>query len=550
MNLRPYQQQAIDAALAAKGRGVNRCLITMPTGVGKTLMAANLAQQFRGTGPVLFIAHRDELLQQTAKTFWGVDRNLRIGVEKGTSRAYGGCDVVLASVQSIGRKNSTRLAWCRPRVVFADEAHRALAATWLNCFQRFGCFRPDGPLLVGLTATPKRLDRLNLQIVFQEHVYDYPLKQAIRDGYLVNVRGFRVKTTIDLDDISVNAGDFAESELAKRVNVFARNEAAYRYWADVARERPTVAFCASVDHARDVERVYRQHGVRAETVWGAMPVFERRAALRRFAAGTTQVLANCDLLTEGYDHPALSCIVMLRPTQSWTRYVQAAGRALRLHPGKPDAIILDVVDNCKKHDLATVPALLDLPPDLDLEGHTLLEAADALEAQAEAGKAQREEPKKFSDLVTEMEEVNLLDSPAVDGTPHSRLAWVRLVDGGYYLSCGGAKAFRSARLSQDALGIWLLHLYEGKEQVQMVRLGVEPKQVFNGADDVVLATWPESERLSLTKARWREVRPTPKQVALLTRLGVDQGVIARLESAGQASDLIDAHFAHQRRKRD
>ncbi len=551
--LRPYQESAVGAVLAAREGGVQRALITLPTGTGKTLIAAALAEAFPAAGPVLFLAHREELLEQAWKTFRRVSPGITIGIEKGHSVAYRGAQVVLASVQTVGRNGTTRLGWLKPSLVYVDEAHRAPSASYQHCFVRFGCYRPGGAFLCGLTATPKRLDQIDLKQVFQEHVFDYPLKQAIRDKWLVQIRGYRVRTTVDLDDVRTSGEDFVESELAKRVNVDARNKAAIQYWAEEARERPTIAFCANVEHAQAMAALYRVGGVSSEAVWGAMRPQDRRAVARRFEEGRTQVLTNCDLLTEGFDSPKVACIVMARPTKSWTRYVQAIGRGLRLYPGKQDCKILDVVDNCKKHDLATVPAILDLPADLDLQGNTLLEAADLLEELgAKAVWEAQCAPKTFTELSTTLETVDLLDegriAPEVER--HSRLSWVRLIDGRYYVSCGGpAGARRSARLESDALGSWLVRLVEGRNTVYTARLGTDPAAVFNGADDVILQRWPEAEKVTVMRARWRNQPPTPKQEDLLRKLGVNATIIARLESSGQASALIDSCFARSNTRR-
>src|SRR5215831_9052170 len=193
--LRPYQKEAVAAVQAAVLGGDQRLLYVMATGLGKTEVFVELAKCLPGDGPALVLAHREELIGQAAHRLKEANPDLSIGIERAEHRADLDCAVVVGSVQTLGKANSTRLSSLagRLRLIVVDEAHHAPAPSYLNVFGSFGCFDEDGPVLVGCTATPKRLDRLNLQAIFQRQVYDYPIRRGIDDGWLADIRGYRVE---------------------------------------------------------------------------------------------------------------------------------------------------------------------------------------------------------------------------------------------------------------------------------------------------------------------------------------------------------------------
>jgi superfamily II DNA or RNA helicase len=543
--LRPYQKNCVDAVLAARKRGRRRVLYVQATGLGKTVAFCNIVDQLVRSErrPALVIAHRDELLDQASRRMLADCPGFSVQIEAGTRKANPRAHVVVSSVQTLGRKESKRLAWLEkvsPSVIICDEAHRAAAQSYGNVFERFGAF--DGrSFLVGCTATPKRFDRKALTgehgAVFEEQVFDYGIRDGINDGYLCPIRGFRVVSDVDLGSVKQTAGDFNQGDLASAVDVKPRTKRAIDHWFEVANGRKTIVFCASVEHAHHAAEAWQERGITAECIHGELHRETRKAILRRFATGETQVVTNVECLTEGFDQPDVSCIVMLRPTQSWGLYMQMAGRGTRLAPGKSDCLIIDVVDNCKKHSLATVPALLDLPPGLDLQGHSLTEAADKIDSVgAQAAVLQDANPDTFDDILTMLQDVDLFArvDPPVEVENNSDLNWLS-VPGGYYLSCGDG---RSARLTQDALGDYRLTLQDSEsfEDLEWV-VGENPEVALPGADRIVLDQWPQAIGVVRRGARWRMEPPTEKQIGVLRRAGYSMTAIAAL-SKGKASSLI------------
>lgn len=549
--LRPYQKDCVDAVLNARERGRRRVLYVQATGLGKTVAFCNIVEQLVRSErrPALVIAHRDELLDQAARRMSADCPGFVVQTEAGTRRASPRSHVVVSSVQTLGRKDTKRLEWLRqiaPSVIICDEAHRAAAQSYGNVFERFGAY--DGrSFLVGCTATPKRFDRKALTgehgAVFEEQVFDYGIRDGINDGYLCPVRGYRVVSDVDLGSVKQTAGDFNQGDLAQAVDVLPRTKRAIDHWFEVAQGRKTLVFCASVDHAQHAAEAWRDRGIPAECVHGELHRETRKAILRRFATGETQIVTNVECLTEGFDQPDVSCIVMLRPTQSWGLYMQMAGRGTRLAPGKADCLIIDVVDNCKKHSLATVPAILDLPPGLDLQGHSLTEAADKIDSMgAQAAVLADANPETFDEIVTMLQDVDLfarVDPPA-EVVQSSDLNWLS-IPGGYFLSCGDK---RSAKITQDALGDYHLHMWDEDGELLPMALDSEPGPSLKHADSIVLDIWPQSMGVVRRAARWRSEPPTDKQIGVLRRAGYSMPAIAAL-TKGKASALISQIMAQR-----
>lgn len=550
MTPRPYQRAALDGIHDAYRRGRRSVLITMATGTGKTVVFATLIHERHQQGdrrPTLVIAHREELLSQAAEKISEVCPRLRVGIEQASQKASTGSSVVIASVQTISRASSSRLAWLKPGLVIIDEAHHAAANGYQAVLRRFA--GPETQVL-GVTATPHRLDGKELHgnaAIFEEVAFAYGIRQAIEDQWLVDIRGYRVESETDLGDITMRQGDFAAGELAKRVDNPARTRAAMKHWLEVARDRRTIAFCAGVEHALHVRNAFQEAGVMAEMVSGDMQRADRKASIERFRRGSTQVLCNCEVLTEGFDVPDASCALLLRPTQSWTLYTQMVGRITRLAAGKADGIVIDVVDNCTRHNLATVPAILGLPPGLDLEGKSLVKAAQSIEEMgAKAAVLQHALPGSWTELQTMLLQVDLFG--AIE-TPQelagARLAWLS-VPGGYHVSCGDGK---KARLTEDALGQWELILMEGVAETKKSRKlripETELMQVSRVAENLIRATWPAAMTVADREARWRRTRPSDKQIEWLRKFKQSDAVIAALDK-GQASGLLTQLFARSR----
>jgi superfamily II DNA or RNA helicase len=362
----PHQERAIEAALKAMSLGRTAGLWCMPTGTGKTRAFCALAKRLgRRT---LVLVHREELAQQTIGTLVSTWPGVTGGLVRAESNDWQGKDAVVATVQSLYR----RLGQYPPDhfgLTVFDEAHHAAADSWRLVADHFTGFR------LGATATPTRLDGQGLDDLFgPEPIFVYPLKTAIADGYLVRIKQYGISTTIDLDGVATRGDDFAQEALARAVVNAVRTRAVVEAFRKHAGGRKTVAFCVNLAHVEQVCAALRSAGASARAVTGLMGRDERAQVLADFAAGRFQVLVNCEICTEGYDERSVDCILMVRPTQSKAKYQQMLGRGLRLCPeaGKEDCLVLDVVDNCRRHTLVTATSLLGTQA-VDAAGRDLLD---------------------------------------------------------------------------------------------------------------------------------------------------------------------------------
>lgn len=379
--LRPYQQEAIDAVLSARRAGLRRLLVCLPTGAGKTVIFARLARLARRD--VLVLAHREELLTQAREKIEhalrgaGEDREREalVALEQGERRAPAEAKVVIASIRSLHEERLERLLQGRDfGLVIYDECHHATAEDNLRVLRRLGAFAPgwNGTLL-GFTATTQRGDGQGLDRVFEQIAYARTLPDLIEQGYLVRLRGYRIATNADLSRLSGEGLDFAEEELSEAVDIEERNALVARSIQELARDRRTIAFCVTVQHARHLCHALNALGVPAGLVHGLMKTDDRARALADFRQGRTVVLTNVGVLTEGFDDPGVSCIAMARPTRNEGLYAQCVGRGTRLFPGKTDCLILDFVD-LSALALCTLPSLFGMPRGVDLEGRDASEA--------------------------------------------------------------------------------------------------------------------------------------------------------------------------------
>lgn len=375
--LRPYQREAIEAVLAARRSGVRRMIVCLPTGAGKTVVFAHLARLARRQ--VLVLAHREELLAQARDK---IERAMSgegvVAIEQGAQRAPAEAKVLVCSIRSLHEERLARLIADRDvGLVIYDECHHAAADDNRRVLRQLGAFDPGWTgTLLGFTATTARGDGQGLDAVFERIAYARTLPEMIDDGYLCPLRGFRVSTAADLTRLSASGLDFREEELAVAVDVEERNALVARSIQELARDRRAIAFCVTVDHARNLCKALNHLGVRAGIVYGAMPGEARQRALADFREGRTAALTNVAVLTEGFDDPGVSCVAMARPTRSEGLYAQCIGRGTRLHAGKKDCLILDFVD-LSTLSLCTLPSLFGMPRDLQLMGGDAGEARRA-----------------------------------------------------------------------------------------------------------------------------------------------------------------------------
>ncbi len=524
MKLRPYQDDCLQRIRARYLEGARRLLVSLPTGTGKTVVFAAMPTFFKMRKRMLVLAHRQELLEQAASKFAAVAPGLRVGIEQGSRHAPPDADVVLASVPTVGRETSSRLLRLDPEqfyLIVVDEAHHAVAATYRRVFDHFGLFsKGTKRLLVGFTATPRRGDKFTLAGVFEKVAYARSLPQMVREGYLCPVRGWRVPTSIDIGGVRVRHGDFVEHDLARAVDVPERNRLVVDAYERLAPGRRAVVFCVNVAHVHTLAAVFKERGIVAAAVWGAMPPDTRRATLRRFGDGDVSVLANCNVLTEGFDEPRVDCVLMARPTRSQLLYAQMVGRGTRLHERKSDLVVVDIVDNTARHKLAGLNALFDLPDSLDLGGHAAIAVVDRLErVSTEAPWVDVNLIGQAAELEHVAERIDLFRfEPPGEIAPFTTFAWCAAPDGGYRLNLADGEWIG---LREDNLGRWCSSLENARDGATRMP---EPKTTVHEAvhaiDTVVRRHRSDCVRFLTIDAGWRANEPTANQIDVLRRRGI------------------------------
>lgn len=366
IELRPYQAACVEHVLAGWANGDRRQLSVMPTGTGKTICFAEILRRRReqDSRPALVIAHREELVEQARDKIEN-GASLRVEVEMADHRAMRSSlyelGAVVATVQTLSQEK--RLNHFPPDcfgTVVVDEAHHAVASTYRRILDRF--VGEDRALLLGVTATPDRKDEVALGKVFGGEPFVYEIRQAISDGWLVPiVQRLVVLQELDaLREIETVAGDYHRGKLEALMEGEALLDRVAWPALREAGDRPTIVFTASVAQAYALAERLREHRSGcAQAVDGTTRREDRRKLLGDFAAGAFQFLVNCAIVTEGWDQPRVGCIVMARPTRSRALYAQMAGRGMRLHPGKQDLLLLDMVGVSEDHKLITAVDVLD-----------------------------------------------------------------------------------------------------------------------------------------------------------------------------------------------
>ncbi len=400
VQLWPHQLAAIQAARDAIDGGQASGLWVMPTGTGKTVTFTTLAKEL--AWPTLVMVHRDELIRQTCNTVKRVWPEAMVGIIQAERDEWEGLfgrapEIVIASVASLHARRREQIPRDRFGLIVADEAHHSVAASWSNVIEYF-----QSRFVLGCTATPDRSDGKGLADLFgREPLYVYSLRQAIRDGRLVDLRQWAIPTHIDLASVKMRHGDFATDELSVLVNTPERNARIAEAYLQHARGRRAIAFAVDVAHAFDLRQALSAAGVQAATVTGDTPTDLRRELLARFAAGEIEVLANCAVLTEGFDDPGISCVLMCRPTASRALYTQCVGRGLRIADGKQDCLVLDFVDNSVRHKLMTATSLLGATRTQSADGERVGHVVEREIAEDEHERGER----RYRPLTWERQEV-------------------------------------------------------------------------------------------------------------------------------------------------
>lgn len=369
MRLRPRQKAFVERSVSALNARRNT-LGVAPTGAGKTIMlSAVTGESIKDSdAKVCILAHRDELTAQNRAKFERVVPNVGTSVVDAYEKSWGG-QVTFAMVPTLARSSNLD-GMPRLDLLVIDEAHHAVAASYRRIIDRVRDANPEARVF-GVTATPNRGDRKGLREVFDNVADQISLGELIATGHLVPPRTFVIDVGVqdELKSVRKTSSDFDMSEVANIMDRAPVTEEVIRHWKEKAGDRQTVIFCSTVEHAAHVRDAFKAAGISAALIHGEMPSETRKSVLADYAGGKIRVIVNVAVLTEGWDHPPTSCVVLLRPSSYKSTMIQMVGRGLRTvdpeeFPGvvKTDCIVLDFGTSSLIHGT--------LEQDVDLDGKT------------------------------------------------------------------------------------------------------------------------------------------------------------------------------------
>lgn len=341
LELREYQQEALDSLSEMRAKKETIALLYHATGTGKTVTAVMDAK--RCGGRVLFVAHTMELINQAFTTFETLWDDVAIG-KFADSIKDTESHVICGSIQSVAL-NLDMFKDDDFDYIIIDEAHHASADTYQKVLAYF-----NPKFILGLTATPERADDTNILEIFKNTAHKLDVQTAVEIGALVPVRCIRIHTNIDMTKVRFNSVQYNIRDLDVKICVTERNKLIVDTWLEYVKNRRTVVFCASVKHAEQVAQLFKDAGVSAVAVSGSMKTSERNEQLAKFADGDVKVLCACDLLNEGWDCPQTEVLFMARPTMSKVLYTQQLGRGMRNSEAKDHLMVFDFVDNASQYN--------------------------------------------------------------------------------------------------------------------------------------------------------------------------------------------------------
>jgi DNA repair protein RadD len=345
MQLRDYQQDAVDKVHAEFVSGKRRVLLVSPTGSGKTVMFAHIVQRAVSRSKTVFIlVHRMELVAQVS------EKLTQFGVQHGFIARGRTPDMTLpvqvCMVQTLVRRKSVLNGLRNPDLIICDEAHHAAAGSWKTIIEAYPSAR-----ILGVSATPERLDGKGLSDVFESLVRGPEVMSLIERGFLARPR-YWAPTAFTDENIRKTAGDYNKQDLEKWAAKSTVTGDAVGHYTKLCPGAPAVAFCVTVEHARKTAEAFNAAGYRFETIDGTLDAETRKNLVKKLGSGEINGLCSCEIISEGFDIPIVTAAILLRPTASCSLFLQQVGRVLRPSPGKEFAVVIDHVGNIHRHGLA------------------------------------------------------------------------------------------------------------------------------------------------------------------------------------------------------
>jgi superfamily II DNA or RNA helicase len=344
LTLRDYQQQAVEDVRNAYRSCKDAPVLALPTGGGKTVIFSYITESATARGNnTLILVHRRELISQTSETLTA------LGVDHGVIAANWpktNAPVQVASVQTLVR----RLEKCDfdPDLIIIDEAHHAVAGTWAQILSHFS----DAKLL-GVTATPMRLDGKGLKDFFDELVIGPSVAELTQRGFLAPAQCFSIPQRLDRKRLRKSRGDFVGEDVVQTLEDLKINGNAVNEYKKHCPGKPAIVFCMTKKHAEMMAKKFSNAGFRSEFLHSDVDPTTRKELIENLGNGKLDILTSVNVISEGTDIPVVTAAILLRPTESEAMYLQQVGRVLRPAKGKDRAIIIDCVGNVHRFGLPT-----------------------------------------------------------------------------------------------------------------------------------------------------------------------------------------------------
>lgn len=327
--LRTHQKDVFDAIRAHVESGKRTGYVRLPTGVGKTVIFIEVAEALNGK--TLVVTSRKNLVSQIADSFSQFAEGLDVGVRYSIHKDIGKQVTVTTYDSLIRGVKDGSIDPASFDLVVLDEAHRGLSRARQESIASF-----HDAFVFGFSATPTFTETKSLAQLFGEAIYEMHIREAIESGQLCGVSVMLAQTDVDVSNVSVDtAGNYTEEALEKALNTATLTHACVELYKRQFSQESGIVFCAGVEHAKSIANAFRAENISAEAIWGDMPEGERSRILSAFKEGTVRLLANVDVLTEGFDAERASVCFNVAPTGSLVRAEQRAGRVLRLSKAQP-----------------------------------------------------------------------------------------------------------------------------------------------------------------------------------------------------------------------
>ena len=518
MILRPYQEVAVSDACNALDKHKNT-LVVAPTGAGKTIMLSSLVgKRYKKGKRILVIQHRDELVKQNKEKFEKVNPYITTSIVNGKVKHWDG-DAIFSMIQTMSRDRNLR---DRPLfdMVVVDEGHHAAADTYVKVIDAVRMDNENAEI-VGFTATPNRGDGKGLRSVFNNCAHQIELATLIREGFLVRPKSYVVDLGINdqLDSVTRRGKEYDMEEVAAIMDRRVINERIVEEWKEKAGDRKTVVFCSTVLHAEHVCEAFLRAGVKANFLIGETPKDERAKMLHDLEFGDMQVIVNVMVLTEGFDAPPVSCIILTRPCSQKGTMVQMIGRGLRildpeLYPNtiKTDCIVMDFGTSILTHGALDEAANLDgRPKDPNAEGPTKI----CPECEGEVSANTKVCP--FCEYEFEQKVKDVLDSFVMTEYDLMQLSPFMWIDPYGLGTAMMATGFQGFAMVGHIGNYWIAIVKAQNGRARVVSIG-EKVQAMAAADDFLREV--EDSNAANKSKRWLNQAATPKQKELLRKNGL------------------------------